>query len=57
MFDAGATAGATIVAVNGRQYSHDLFRRAIRDAHGSRDPIRLLIKRGERYREVAHRLS
>jgi predicted metalloprotease with PDZ domain len=53
MFNADATAGATIVAVNGRQYSNDAFRRAIREAHGTRDPIRLLIKRGERYNEVA----
>ncbi|TMJ20617.1 MAG: M61 family metallopeptidase [Alphaproteobacteria bacterium] len=53
MFDVGATAGATIVAVGGEQYSNDLFRRAIAAAHTSRDPIRLLIKRGDRYREVA----
>ncbi|HEY5711535.1 MAG TPA: peptidase M61 [Allosphingosinicella sp.] len=53
MFNAGATAGATIVAVNGRQYSNDAFKRAIREAHGSREPIRLLIKRGERYNQVA----
>ena len=53
LFSVGATAGATIVAVNGRQYSHDGFRRAIAAAHTSRDPIRLLIKRGERYSEVS----
>jgi predicted metalloprotease with PDZ domain len=53
MFDVGATAGATIVAINGAQYSNDLFRRAIAAAHTGRDPIRLLIKRGDRYREVA----
>jgi hypothetical protein len=53
MFVAGATNGATIVAVNGRQYSNDRFREAIRAAHDGRAPIRLLIKRGERYNEVA----
>ena len=52
MFNAGATAGATIVAVNGRQYSNDAFRQAIRAAHGGREPIRLLIKRGERYSDI-----
>ena len=52
MFNAGATAGATIVAVSGRQYSNDLFRQAIRDARTSREPIRLLIKRGERYSDI-----
>ena len=53
MFNAGATAGATIVAVNGHQYSNDRLRQAIREAQGNRDPIRLLIKRGERYQEAA----
>jgi len=53
MFNVGATSGATIVAVDGQQYSNDLFRRAIAAAKGSREPIRLLIKRGDRYREVA----
>jgi predicted metalloprotease with PDZ domain len=53
MFDAGATAGATIVAVNGRQYSNDAFRRAITAARTGSDPIRLLIKRGERYSDIA----
>jgi predicted metalloprotease with PDZ domain len=53
LFNVGATAGATIVAVNGRQYSHDGLRRAITAAHTSRDPIRLLIKRGDRYSEVS----
>jgi predicted metalloprotease with PDZ domain len=53
MFEAGATAGATIVAVDGRQFSNDLLRRAIADARTSRDPIRLLIKRGDRFREAA----
>jgi predicted metalloprotease with PDZ domain len=53
LFDAGVTAGSTIVAVNGRQYSHDLLKQAITAARGTRDPIRLLIKRGELYSEAA----
>jgi len=53
MFNAGATAGATIVAVNGQQYSNERLRQAIREAQGSREPIRLLIKRGDRYREAS----
>ena len=52
MFNAGATAGATIVAVNGRQYSNDALRQAIRAAQGNREPIRLLIKHGDRYQEA-----
>jgi predicted metalloprotease with PDZ domain len=53
LFDQGVTNGSTIVAVNGRQYSADGLRRAITAARGNRDPIRLLIKKGETYREVA----
>ena len=52
-FEAGLTNGATIVAVNGRQYSADLIKQAIRDARNSREPIRLLVKRGELYSEAA----
>jgi predicted metalloprotease with PDZ domain len=52
-FEAGLTNGATIVAVNGRQYSADLIKQAIRDARGTSEPIRLLVKRGELYSEAA----
>jgi predicted metalloprotease with PDZ domain len=52
LFNQGVTGGSTIVAVNGRQYSHDVLRAAIRSARGGREPIRLLIKRGDQYREV-----
>src|SRR5205085_6300102 len=47
LFDAGGTVGATIVAVNGRAYSNDRFRDAIRAAHDSRTAIQLTIKRGD----------
>jgi predicted metalloprotease with PDZ domain len=50
---AGGTAGATIVAVNGRPYSNELLRQAIREARGGHDPIRLLVKRGDRFRELS----
>jgi predicted metalloprotease with PDZ domain len=53
LFNEGVTSGSTIVAVDGRQYSNDLFRRAITAARGGREPIRLLIKKGDTYREVA----
>ena len=52
-FEAGITVGSTIVAVNGRTFSNDLMKQAITAARGTREPIRLLIKRGETYREVA----
>jgi len=53
LFNHGVTSGTTIVAVNGRQYSNDLLRRAITEAKGTREPIRLLVKKGDAYREVA----
>ena len=52
-FNAGLTAGATILAVNGRQYSADALKQAITAARGTRDPIRLLVKRGDLYDELA----
>ena len=53
LFEQGVTSGSTILAVNGRQYSADGLRQAIRAARTDRDPIRLMIKKGEQYREVA----
>lgn len=49
----GIAPGNVIVAVNGREYSDDEIKRAIRAAAGSTEPVRLLIKDGSRYREVA----
>ncbi len=53
LFDAGGTVGASIVAVNDRAYSNDRLREAIRAAQGNRTPIRLLVKRGDHYNQVA----
>ncbi|MGZ8312628.1 MAG: M61 family metallopeptidase [Allosphingosinicella sp.] len=53
LFNAGATAGASIMAVNGRAYTHEALREAITAARGARDPIRLMIKRGDRFQEIA----
>ena len=50
---AGVIPGATIVAVNGREYSDDELKGAIGAAQASKQPIRLLLKEGSRYREVA----
>lgn len=49
----GVLPGSTIVAVNGREYSDDEIKGAIRAAKGGDQPIRLLLKDGRRYREVA----
>lgn len=43
-FKAGVTSGATVVAVNGHDYSADVMTDAIRAAEHGGDPIRLLLK-------------
>ena len=45
--------GSTIVAVNGREYGHDVLRDAINTAKDGRSPIRLLVREGRNLREVA----
>lgn len=52
LFNEGVTAGTQIVAVNGRTYSNDDLKAAIDDAKGNRNPIRLLVKKGDRYRSI-----
>jgi predicted metalloprotease with PDZ domain len=48
-FDAGVTAGAQIIAVNGRAYTADELKQAVVDAE-SGSPIELVIKSGSRVR-------
>ena len=50
---AGITPGPTIVAVNGREYSDAELKGAIKASGASNAPVRLLLKDGSRYREVA----
>jgi len=52
-FRGGLTVGSEIVAVAGRAYSEDGIKAAITAAKGTRDPIRLLLKSGDRFREIA----
>lgn len=52
-FNAGIDLGDEIVAVNGRSYTGDRLKTAVKDAKGSKEPIKLLLKSGDRYREVA----
>ena len=51
-FKAGIDVGTTIEAVNGEEYSSDRIKAAIVAAKGSKDPIRLLIKDGDNFRDV-----
>ena len=43
-FKAGVSTGATIVAVNGQDYSDDVLKSAIAAAKGGKAPIQLLLK-------------
>lgn len=52
-FAKGLAPGDEIVAVNGRGFTGDLIRAAITDARDGRGPIGLLVKSGDRYRDVA----
>jgi predicted metalloprotease with PDZ domain len=52
-FAAGLTSGATIVAVNGRDYDNDGLRRAVTLAATTRQPIRLIVKQQDEYRTVS----
>jgi predicted metalloprotease with PDZ domain len=52
-FNAGMDLGDEIVAVNGRGYTGDRLKDAVKAAKGSKEPIKLLLKSGDRYREVA----
>jgi predicted metalloprotease with PDZ domain len=52
-FDAGLDLGDEIVAVNGTAVSGARLKDAVKAAKGSKEPIRLLVKGGDRYREVA----
>jgi predicted metalloprotease with PDZ domain len=52
-YRAGIGPGMTVVAVNGRKFSDDVLREAIRGAKGSREPIQLLIENGEYFRTYA----
>jgi predicted metalloprotease with PDZ domain len=52
-FKAGISSGATVVAVNGREFSTEALDDAIAAAKASRDPIRLTLKYQGAVREVA----
>ncbi|MCP9221545.1 peptidase M61 [Erythrobacter sp. LQ02-29] len=51
-FDAGLVDGSQILAVNGTAYSKEAIMDAITAAKGTKDPIELMVKRGDAYRTV-----
>ena len=52
-FKAGIDVGTMVQAVNGVAYSGDVLKAAIVSAQTSKEPIRLLLKNGTRFRDVA----
>ncbi|GLQ51998.1 M61 family metallopeptidase [Dyella flava] len=52
-FKAGVSTGATVVAVNGQDYSTDVLKNAIAEAKNSTAPIHLLLKYQGGYRTVS----
>lgn len=52
-FDAGLDLGDELIAVNGLAISGARLKDAIKAAKGTREPIRLWVKSGDRFREVA----
>ncbi len=51
-FDAGLVNGAKIVAVNGVAYDADTIKAAITAAKGTKEPIQLLVQRGDKFLNV-----
>jgi predicted metalloprotease with PDZ domain len=52
-FNAGMVIDTEIIAVNGMAYEDDVIKEAITAAKGTTTPIRLIIKNGDRVREVS----
>jgi len=52
-FKAGLSGGSTLVAVNGRAYKAELLRAAVTAAKSSKEPITLLVKKGDLYQTYA----
>jgi predicted metalloprotease with PDZ domain len=52
-FNGGITIGSKLLAVNGRDYDGDLLKSVITAAKGGNQPIHLLVKQGDSYRDVA----
>jgi predicted metalloprotease with PDZ domain len=51
-FDAGLTVGTELLAVNGRSFDGDALKNALKAAKGGREPVHLLVRRGDLYRTV-----
>ena len=52
-FKAGMSGGSTLLAVNGRAYKPDVLRAAVTAAKEDKEPIQLLVKKGNLYQTYA----
>lgn len=52
-FNAGLDVGTDIIAVNGRGFSEEALKQAVTIAKGGKEPINLIVRNGDRFREVA----
>jgi predicted metalloprotease with PDZ domain len=52
-FKAGLSGGTTLLAVNGRAYKAELLRAAVTAAKDGKEPINLLVKKGNLYQTVS----
>ncbi|WP_235913482.1 M61 family metallopeptidase [Croceibacterium salegens] len=51
-FNAGLVTGTQVIAVNGTAFSKDVMVDAVKAAKGGKEPIELLVRRGDRYLTV-----
>lgn len=52
-FKAGLTVGGKIVAVNGTEFSADVFRNALKEAKDPKKPMQIILKRDKSYSNVS----
>ena len=52
-FQAGMSGGSTLLAVNGRAYKPEVLREAVTAAKDGKEPIQLLVKKGNLYQTYA----
>jgi predicted metalloprotease with PDZ domain len=51
-FKAGLTVGAKIIAVNGTEFSQDIFKSALKDSKDPKKPVEIILKRDKSFRNI-----
>jgi predicted metalloprotease with PDZ domain len=51
-FKAGLTVGAKIIAVNGTEFSQDIFKSALKDSKDPKKPVEIILKRDKNFRNI-----